>query len=113
MGRETQTIGKWVGWGRALLAATALSIAACSSAYREQAAPLEQERVVGSDACLDIAYCAGFRPFFRPGSDPQVGAVYWVVSNQGHACIVSDRDFVRAVPGELWTCTSSWRFRRG
>jgi hypothetical protein len=94
----------------ALLAAATIS---CASAYRAEPRQPESERVVGSDVCLDIAYCAPFHSFYRPGSDPQIGAVYWLLSNQGHACVVNDADFVRAVPGALWACASGWRFRRG
>ena len=108
--------GTWVGWGRAALVAAALATISsdgCSTAYPERPAQPEQERVAGSDVCLDISYCAPFRFFYRPGSDPQIGAVYWLLSNQGHACVVNDADFVRAVPGALWACASGWRFRRG
>ena len=89
-----------------------LALLGCIRGPMQRATPMTEERVVTSDACLDIAYCRNFSPFYRPGTDPQIGVVKWLVSNQGHACIVSDEDFVRAVPGAMWNCASGWRFRR-
>ena len=117
MGNSAQTLSRWVGKGVsrvALSLALLATTATCSSAYRGKEPPQPRsERVAGSDTCLDISYCAPFRPFFRVGTDAQVGQVFWLLSTQGHACVVTSADFVLAVPGEQWSCAGGWRFRRG
>lgn len=68
-----------------------------------------KERVATFDACLDIGHCRNFEPFWHVGSDPAIGYVEWVVSDEGHACVV--RPFDNWQLGGLWEC--KWRMARG
>lgn len=68
-----------------------------------------EERVVDRDECIDIQQCPAFNPYLRV-TDVAVGGVKWLISNQHHACVVSDADYVRVAPESMFTC--EWRFKR-
>jgi hypothetical protein len=74
--------------------------------------PMGEERIDHGDTCLDIQDCYAFRHYYHVGTDPGVGTVKWLISDQRHACVVTDAELVLAVPGALWPCASGWRFYR-
>lgn len=95
-------------WEALLLIAVACFACAPNTFSRGVIAPTE--RVIDRDTCLDIM-CQRFSPYYRPGFDPNIGIVNWLISDRGHACVVTDVQYVMAIDGELFPCTN-WRFRR-
>jgi hypothetical protein len=99
---------------RRLLLAAGLAAACGPVAKQDTPAPEPPrgwaERVAGRDACLNVFKCPAFAPFHRP-SDTLLGKVLWLVSESGHACIVSDDDYTMVPDHESFTCV--WRSPRG
>lgn len=70
---------------------------------------MTEERVVDRQPYLDIEEVPN--QFRHLGEDPIAGKVYFLFSEQGHACMVDAIDFVMAQNGENWPC--KWRIPRG
>jgi len=96
---------KLVGW----MIAVAVTLS-CTSSHRGGVLPeLPREYVVDRDVCIDIWRCPRFIPFYR-AEDAQHGRVNWLLSNQRHACVVSDADFVSVPDHQPFAC--AWRMPR-
>lgn len=65
---------------------------------------ITKERIADRRPYVDIEEVPSI---YRRPEDPIAGAVYFLFSDQGDACLVSDQDFTMAVDGEDWPC--KWR----
>jgi len=87
-----------------------LLLSAC--AYNGKPAEFNLERVVDRNGCTDISNCYQFN-HYRHISDmftPQPG--FWLISNQGHVCLVDDATFTIYPNGQMYDCKTGWRFYR-
>lgn len=90
-----------------LFVLAALFVLACAGNGRIE---LPAETVVDRDACLDISHCDTFAPYYRLGTDQQWGMVWWLISDQGHACVVNAETFT--VTADRTRVRCNWRMKR-
>lgn len=65
------------------------------------------QRVVGTEVCLDAFSDARCKVWYRAGTDPIAGAMWFLVAQSGDACAVDSAMFAMAVIGDQFTCR--WR----
>ena len=104
----------WAVVGAALGGPLAAALVACASPNRVRIPGfplplgLTRERVVGRGAWLDVSKAPeGYRSVT---SAPLTGPYYILISLSSRYCVVDERDYTRALDGQLWAC--EWHFLR-
>ena len=68
------------------------------------------QKVVGTEFCADAFSDARCRAWYRPGTDPVAGPMWFLLGPTGDACPVTPEQFTMARTEENYTC--KWRHAR-
>ena len=68
------------------------------------------ERVIGIELCNDAFSDQRCKAWYRAGTDPVAGPMYFLLAQGGDACSVSAPLFTMAIMGDNFTCR--WRHPR-
>lgn len=107
---DAALVGAWVGL------VTALAVACATGGPPSRAwdstgdAGGWPRRVAGVETCLDAFSDARCARWYRPGVDPIVGRMDFLVADDGAGCPVAPELAVMAVLGNNFTCR--WRLAR-